>query len=385
MSVLDTNTLLLLHCNDFNDTCDNYTVTNNGVTISSEGKFGSCFSINQSYITFNKSIELNCNTGFTIDFWINPSRFDNSYQYHLSSGLNFISYDKNKVYCSMCGINKDAFYVNEPLTLNEFTHIAIVGENNVIKIFINGILKSSKNAVNTIQTFNTNNKFFIYQNGSTSHNPVCKIDEFRISNIARWQTDFEVPTREYGTSIIEKLSNESSLIDINNRNELLVGELFNLKTRLKNNLIEKGVECSDTDRTSNLVDKINGIKVGKKAIAGDSIELVNMKHYSNGTLQLASANIVGNFNFFNSAVSGSIRISTYLQKSLSSATANVLIRKISLDGTSFDVRNLQLSSSGSGTFNVDVYVDIGDSIVLQCSVTSGSLDTKYVKVTCDYL
>ena len=172
----------------------------------------------------------------------------------------------------------------------------------------------------------------------------------------------------------------------------LVDETANIKnelvachSNLKNNLIEKGVECSDTDRISNLVDKINGIKVGKKAIAGDSIELVNMKHYSNGTLQLASANIVGNFNFFNSAVSGSIRISTYLQKSLSSATANVLIRKISLDGTSFDVRNLQLSKSSSGTFNVDVYVDIGDSIVLQCSVTSGSLDTRYVKVTCDYL
>ena len=188
----------------------------------------------------------------------------------------------------------------------------------------------------------------------------------------------------YATDL-DKLPTTSPLSQVNSQVNNIKNEINAIKNVLKNNLIEKGVECSDTDRTSNLVDKINGIKVGKKAIAGDSIELVNMKHYNNGTLQLASANIVGNFNFFNSAVSGSIRISTYLQKSLSSATANVLIRKISLDGTSLDVRNLQLSSSGSGTFNVDVYVDIGDSIVLQCSVTSGSLDTKYVKVTCDYL
>ena len=385
MSIFDVNTLLLLHCDDFNDTCDNYTITNNGVTISSCGKFGNCFNVNQSYITFNKSIELNCNTGFTIDFWINPSQFDNQYQYHLSSGLNFVSYDKNKVYCSVCGINKDTFYVNEPLTLNEFTHIAIVGENNVIKLFINGILKASKDAVNTTQTFDTNNKFFMYQSSLTAHNPVCKIDEFRISNVARWQTDFEVPTREYKLVAIDKLSNESSLIDVSNRNELLVEGLYNLKDRLKNNLIKKDVECSDFDEMLSLINKINDIKIGKKAIAGDSIELVNMKHYNNSTLQLASANIDGNFNFFNSAVSGSIRISTYLQKSLSSATANVLIKKISLDGTSSDIRNLQLSSSNTGTFNVDVNVDIGDSIVLQCSVTSGALNTTYIKVTCDYL
>lgn len=262
MSIFDTNTLLLLHCDDFNDTCDNYIVTNNSVTISSEGKFGNCFSINQSYITFNKSIELNCNTGFTIDFWINPSRFDNQYQYHLSSGLNFISYDKNKVYCSMCGINKDIFYVNEPLALNEFTHIAIVGENNVIKIFINGVLKASKDAINETQVFDTNNKFFIYQNGSTAHNPVCKIDEFRISNIARWQSDFEVPTKEYELVTIEKLNNESSLIDINDRNEVLVEGLHNLKTRLENNLNSIGVTDLDNNSILSLVNRVGNLTVG---------------------------------------------------------------------------------------------------------------------------
>ena len=267
---MSANTLLLLHCNDFNDTCNNYSVANNGVTISDEGKFGNCFNINQSYITFNKPIELNCNTGFTIDFWINPSQFDDQYQYHLSSGLNFVSYDKNKVYCSICGINKDDFYVNEPLPLNEFTHIAIVGENNVIKIFINGILKASKDAINTTQTFNTNNKFFLYQNGKTAHIPVCKIDEFRISNVASWQTDFEVPTREYGTSIIEKLSNESSLIDINNRNELLYGEVLNLKDELKNNLIDKDVDVAEINDIRTLISKLDEINIGRKWASGSS-------------------------------------------------------------------------------------------------------------------
>ena len=305
MSIFDTNTLLLLHCDDFNDSCNNYTITNNGVTISDEGKFGNCFSINQSYITFNKSIELNCNTGFTIDFWINPSRFDAQYQYHLSSGLNFVSYDKNKVYCSMCGINKDAFYVNEPLVLNEFTHIAIVGENNVVKIFINGILKASKDAVNTTQTFDTNNKFFMYQSGLTAHNPVCKIDEFRISNVAKWQTDFEVPVNEYEIVTLEKLSNESSLIDVNERNELLVEGLYNLKDRLENNLNSIGVTDLDNNSMLSLVNRVGNLTVGDlggRKWASGNFGNITHTHISGNGYNYNTHSIVSNLDFTPSKV-----------------------------------------------------------------------------------
>ena len=256
MSIFNSDTLLLLHCNDFADSCNNYSITNNGVNISNNGKFGNCFNINQSYITFNKPIKLNSRTGFTIDFWINPSQFDSQYQYHLSSGLNFVSYDKNRIYCSICGINKDDFYTDEPLELNTFSHIAIVGEDGVIKLFVNGILKGTKDAVNETQIYDTSNNFFIYRSEATAHNPVCKIDEFRISNIARWQNNFEVPSSEYKLNVIENLDVDSSLIDINDRNELLVEGLNNLNDKLRNNLIEKGVECSDSDKMLSLIEKV---------------------------------------------------------------------------------------------------------------------------------
>lgn len=356
MSIFDTNTLLLLHCDDFNDTCDNYIITNNGVTISSGGKFGNCFNVNQSYITFNKSIELNCNTGFTIDFWINPSRFDNQYQYHLSSGLNFVSYDKNKVYCSMCGINKDAFYVNEPLVLNEFTHIAIVGENNVVKIFINGVLKASKNAINETQTFNINNKFFMYQSGSTSHNPVCKIDEFRISNVARWQTDFEVPTKEYELVTIEKLNNESSLIDINDRNELLAEELCDLKTRLKNNLNNKDVSALDSDSLSVLIGKVGTISTGKKWASGTSIAS-NWKNfkYQQTTSSVGTAYIVIPLEFTPTVIVASCNYGSYEYIST--------YRKFEGVWNNNSVKFMEHSSTSRSTIGYNAYLVNGTDIV----------------------
>lgn len=45
-------------------------------------------------------------------------------------------------------------------------------------------------------------------------------------------------------------------------------ELKTCHTNLKNNLIEKGVECSDTDRLLSLVDKVKGVSTGLKYATG---------------------------------------------------------------------------------------------------------------------
>lgn len=58
----------------------------------------------------------------------------------------------------------------------------------------------------------------------------------------------------------------------------LVDETANIKnelktchTNLKNNLIEKGVECSDTDKLLSLVGKVGEIELGKKWASGEHI------------------------------------------------------------------------------------------------------------------
>ena len=58
----------------------------------------------------------------------------------------------------------------------------------------------------------------------------------------------------------------------------LVDETTNIKnelktchTNLKNNLIDKGVECSDTDKLLSLANKVGEIKLGKKWASGEHI------------------------------------------------------------------------------------------------------------------
>ncbi len=58
----------------------------------------------------------------------------------------------------------------------------------------------------------------------------------------------------------------------------LVDETTNIKnelktchTNLKNNLIEKGIECSDTDKLLSLVNKVGEIELGKKWASGEHI------------------------------------------------------------------------------------------------------------------
>ena len=48
-------------------------------------------------------------------------------------------------------------------------------------------------------------------------------------------------------------------------------ELTTCHTNLKNNLIEKGVECSDTDKLLSLVGKVGEIELGKKWASGEHI------------------------------------------------------------------------------------------------------------------
>ena len=58
----------------------------------------------------------------------------------------------------------------------------------------------------------------------------------------------------------------------------LVDETTNIKNELKtchanlkNNLIEKGVECSDTDKLLRLANKVGEIELGKKWASGEYI------------------------------------------------------------------------------------------------------------------
>ena len=115
-------------------------------------------------------------------------------------------------------------------------------------------------------------------------------------------------------------------------------ELVECHTNLKNNLIAKGVECSEDDKMSSLVDKIDSIVVSDNAIAGESIQLFN--YTCDGTMRIGSAGIFK----LTSSVNGSVKIKI---NNVCSAVSSVTYLSIDL------IRAESVVSSKS--FNVTKY------------------------------
>lgn len=75
-------------------------------------------------------------------------------------------------------------------------------------------------------------------------------------------------------------------------------ELVECHSNLKNNLIEKGVECSDTNKMSSLIDKIANIELGKKWASGN----LGTYFYSNNNSLWKSVTVEMNLSFIPSMI-----------------------------------------------------------------------------------
>lgn len=108
--------------------------------------------------------------------------------------------------------------------------------------------------------------------------------------------------------------------------------------KLKNNLIKKGVECSDSDKMSSLVDKIDGIVVGDNVVAGETIKLLSLTP----TISMVSGGKLS----WSSNVNGSIKIKimSVCNNSGGSSSLNIdLLRGDSIVST----KSFTLKSHGS--------------------------------------
>ena len=63
----------------------------------------------------------------------------------------------------------------------------------------------------------------------------------------------------------------STLKQLVNETSNIKDEIITCHANLKNNLIEKGVECSDTDKLLRLANKVGEIELGKKWASGTSV------------------------------------------------------------------------------------------------------------------
>lgn len=213
----DEHTILLLHGEDLTDSSHcGVTLTNNGVTVSNvKSKFGgkSLLFNRGNYLTI-PAINFGSND-FTVDWWEYVSDdtagtrfstvFASSYQTGAGGILVGCYEGASKIYVSSKTVfqwdlvsGQTCFNNN---AMNAWVHRAIVRDRSSLKIFTNGTLERTYDIGTSAIGYNANSPFCIgkwVSDYNQSEYLFCGyIDEFRISDIARWTSNFTPPTKAY--------------------------------------------------------------------------------------------------------------------------------------------------------------------------------------------
>lgn len=200
MSLPDENTLLLLHCDSFKDSSlyDRPVVNyNNIVTINDAGKFNKSFYIPDAGRLIVDSLKLPAGD-FTLECFVKllsysplSTIFTNGY-----GSLEVSVYQGKlrlvKEWVSNLGTQTADF------PLNQFVHVASTKLGNKIYGFVNG-----KKVIESIASLNQgkglmigSHKTNISEDGLTN-SLRGYISEIRVSDIARWTSDFTPPVKPY--------------------------------------------------------------------------------------------------------------------------------------------------------------------------------------------
>ena len=224
--VNDANTLLLIHANGtdastfFED--DNGVRAPKGISAignaqvdTAQSKFGGAsalFDGTGDYLTIPYSADItrfHDNTNFTIEYWIRIGNFSNVSTGGSNSSIvaghqsnngdaqwwSFgpISDGNVKFYYWSGSANQ---YTTSGVTLvtNTWYHLAFVKQTNSLKIYVDGVERGSGTISNTPQ-YSTSYPFILGSFNNVSFNGY--LDEFRISNTARYTANFTAPTQPF--------------------------------------------------------------------------------------------------------------------------------------------------------------------------------------------
>lgn len=210
MAGIDVNALLVLHCDT--DTSTTFTdssqyartVTANGGAIQSslQEKFGPAsglfVAVTSSFLSIPDSADWDFGTGaFTVDFWFRPNTF--------ASGTAYTLFDRNSLDFILRRGTGDslAMFINgvefdfgtwTPAT-DTWYHIAVSRSGSSVRCFIDGTqLGSTGSSSSNIQGTTA---FEIGRRTTAAEYIDGFIDEFRISNVARWTANFTPPDQAY--------------------------------------------------------------------------------------------------------------------------------------------------------------------------------------------
>ena len=202
----DENTLLLLRCEDLTDSSSfAHEVTSESVVVNVYGgRFGgNALYFNGSARLLLPSEVIDVGTGdFTVDFWMLPSAVDGARAFFGSdsdeasngaSGTIFAGINESNAYVFF-GRSQVAFDLQWYGQLSEtlWSHVAFVRSNGVLYLFVNGVLRASAEDTQDYSTLG--NDFVIGADNKTSYFAGW-MDDFRISNVARWTENFALPVQ----------------------------------------------------------------------------------------------------------------------------------------------------------------------------------------------
>ena len=198
----DANTLLLLHFDgNFKDSSkNNYAVTSSATF--QPGKFGQAAGGSDIVMPDNIFHDLLLSEEFTIDYWYKVPGENQGHNILLGWDGGGMLYSAIRISCSRSNMvvfleynsgNSHGDVYNQSITelTKEYHHIALVRKGNRFMLFLDGVLKIDivNNNSSTLGSNRTRNKITWID--------YTYIDEFRVSNIARWTSNFTPPTKPY--------------------------------------------------------------------------------------------------------------------------------------------------------------------------------------------
>jgi hypothetical protein len=166
-----------------------YTLVNSTINGGSSKYGGVSLNLNNSYCIINFSSTLS--TTFTIEFWYQCTTIGTVMSYRTNAGIfgNFITLTNNATQIQLPGMTGPIIIYDLP-ELGLWTHLAIMGNHTSITTYINGIFFNVSSASYTMP----DTLFLGIPSNSSSSlgtpNFVGYIDEFRVSNIRRYSSNF---------------------------------------------------------------------------------------------------------------------------------------------------------------------------------------------------
>ncbi len=166
-----------------------------GATWNPGGKYGNALSFDgtSSRVTINDSPLLHLTTAMTVEAWINPAIFLNSWNdviYRGNDNYYLLVYNGGPVagLTTSTGINSNAFGPSV-LPLNTWTHIAQTFDGSTVTVFVNGVPVATSAITGTIQ--DTTNPLEIGSDHIYGQYFQGLIDDVRIYNIALTQSQIQ--------------------------------------------------------------------------------------------------------------------------------------------------------------------------------------------------